>query len=216
MVVWTMWLDVIRSLIDSLSSLVGVGLAVVLATLLLRTTMLPVSWSIAYRGCIRQKKMTKLKPELEQIKERFSGKPDLYLQQMKTLYSKNGLSFFDGKSMAGSLLQMPVLFGMFRVLCDMGKGARFLWIPNLLKTDITLAILAGLTTAIMMIVNPDMPESMRVLMIVVPSIIAMIAALKFCSALSLYWITSNCFTAMQTVVLRYVVARRIQSGALKI
>lgn len=216
MVIWTMWLDVIRGLIDSLSSLVGMGLAVVLATLLLRITMLPVSWSIAYRGCIRQKKMTKLKPELEQIKERFSGKPDLYLQQMKTLYSKNGLSFFDGKSMVGSLLQMPVLFGMFRVLRDMGKGARFLWIPNLLKTDITLAILAGLTTAIMMIVNPDLPESMRVLMIVVPSIIAMIAALKFCSALSLYWITSNCFTAMQTVVLRYVVARRIQSGALKI
>lgn len=216
MVIWTMWLDVIRGLIDSLSSLVGMGLAVVLATLLLRTTMLPVSWSIAYRGCIRQKKMTKLKPELEQIKERFSGKPDLYLQQMKTLYSKNGLSFFDGKSMAGSLLQMPVLFGMFRVLRDVGKGVRFLWVPNLLKPDITLAILAGLTTAIMMIVNPDMPESMRVLMIVVPSIIAMIAALKFCSALSLYWITSNCFTAMQTVVLRYVVARRIQSGALKI
>jgi YidC/Oxa1 family membrane protein insertase len=118
--------------------------------------------------------------------------------------------------MAGSLLQMPVLFGMFRVLRDVGKGVRFLWVPNLLKPDITLAILAGLTTAIMMIVNPDLPESMRVLMIVVPSIIAMIAALKFCSAMSLYWITSNCFTAMQTVVLRYVVARRIQSGALKI
>ena len=216
MVIWTMWLDVIRGLIDSLSSLVGMGLAVILATLLLRITMLPVSWSIAYRGCICQKKMTKLKPELEQIKERFSGKPDLYLQQMKTLYSKNGLSFFDGKSMAGSLLQMPVLFGMFRVLRDVGKGVRFLWIPNLLKTDITFAISAGLTTAIMMIVNPDLPESMRVLMIVVPSIIAMIAALKFCSAMSLYWITSNCFTAMQTVVLRYVVARRIQSGALKI
>src|SRR5262245_32317389 len=77
--IWSMWIDLVRSLVDVLSSGIGSGLAVVIATLLLRTAILPVSWSIAYRGCIRQKKMTRLQPELQRIKERFAARPDLYM-----------------------------------------------------------------------------------------------------------------------------------------
>lgn len=213
---WTIWLDVIRSLVEILSSGLGLGLAVIATTLLLRTAVLPISWSIAYRGCIRQKKMTRIQPELQRIKEQFADKPDLYFQHMQALYAKNGLSFVDGKSLIGSLLQMPLLLGMFQVLRNVGNGVRFAWVPNLLKPDIALAIIAGITTALMMMVNPDLPEPMRVFIILVPSIIAVIAALKFCSALSLYWATSNCFTAIQTVVLHFVVGRRVRSGVLKI
>lgn len=216
MTIWTMWLDIIRSLIDVLSSGLGLGLAVIAATLLLRTAVLPISWSIAYRGCIRQKKMIRLQPDLQRIKEQFAGKPDLYLQHMQALYGKNELPFVDGKSLLGSLIQMPLLLGMFQALRGIGNGVRFLWVPNLLKPDLPLAIIAGVTTALMMMVNPDLPEPMRVFMIVVPSIIAVVAALKFCSALALYWATSNCFSAAQTAVLHFVVGRRIRSGALKI
>jgi YidC/Oxa1 family membrane protein insertase len=211
-----MWLDTIRSLMEFLSSGLGLGMAVIVATLLLRATVLPVSWSVAYRGCVRQKKMLRLQPELQRLKEQFLGKPELYFQHMQTLYTKNGLSFVDGKSLLGSVMQMPLLLGMFQVLRDIGNGARFLWVQNLIKPDLILAIIAGVTTALMMSVNPDLPEQMRMIMIVVPSIIAVIVALKFCSALALYWATSNCFSALQTAVLHYVVGRRIHSGALKI
>lgn len=216
MSIWTLWLDGIRNVIEFLSTGVGLGCAIVVATLLIRTVMLPLSWSLAYRGCIRQKKMAKLQPELQKIKERFSDKPELYMQHMHALYAKNGLSILDSKSLMGSLLQMPVLLGMFQALRDMGNGARFLWVPNLLKPDYVLAIIAGLTTAMLMMVNPDMPESMRMIMIIVPSIIAMMAALKFCSALSLYWVTTNCFTAGHTYALHAVVKRRIRSGEIRI
>ena len=160
--------------------------------------------------------MVRLQPELQQIKEQYAGKPDLYVQHMRALYIRNGLSFFDGKSLLGSLIQMPLLFSMVQALRNMGNGIRFLWVPNLLKPDLIFAIIAGITTALMMIVNPDLPEPMRAFMIIVPSIIAAIAALKFCSALSLYWATSNCFTAAQTAVMHFVIARRVRSGTLKI
>jgi YidC/Oxa1 family membrane protein insertase len=77
-------------------------------------------------------------------------------------------------------------------------------------------VIAGLTTALMMAVNPDMPEQLRIFMIVLPSIIAIIAALQFSSALAIYWATSNTFSALQTALLHAVVRRRIRSGAISI
>jgi len=215
---WTFWLDTIQGLVNTLSSDVGLGLglAVIAATLFLRVLLLPISWSVAYRGCIRQKKMMKLQPELQHLKDKYSTKPDVYMRQLTELYRKHGLSFVDGKSLLSGLAQTPLLLGMFQVLRNVGDGVRFLWIPNLLRPDTLLALIAGATTALMIVVNPDIPEPMRLLAIVIPSVIAIVMALKFCSALSLYWIASNCFSAVQTMALHFVVARRLRAGTLKI
>jgi YidC/Oxa1 family membrane protein insertase len=198
--------------VEFLSTGLGVGMAVIVATLVLRIVVLPVSWSVAYRGCIRQKKLLRLQPELDRLKAKYAGKPDQYFEHLQSLYKKNGLSLVDNKSLLGSAAQMPLMLGMFQVLRDVGDGARFLWVSNLIKPDLIFSIVAGATTALMMSVNPDLPEQMRVVMIIVPSIIAFLFALKFCSALALYWATSNCFSAMQTVVLHRIVGRRIRAG----
>ena len=216
--IWTHWLDALRSLMDALSieAGLGLGLAIIAATLLIRILLLPISWSAAYRGCIRQKKMMKLQPELQQLKEKHANDPNLYMQRMTELYRKHELSLFDGKSLLGALAQTPLLLGMFHALRNMGDGARFLWVPNLLKPDVLLALIAGVTTALVITVNPDLPEQIRLFMILVPCVIAIIAALNFCSALSLYWVASNCFSAAQTVALHFVVGRRLRAGTLKI
>jgi YidC/Oxa1 family membrane protein insertase len=215
---WTLWLDTLRGLIDGLSSEAGLGLgiAIIAGTMLLRLTLLPVSWSVAFRGCLRQKKLMQIQSELDRLKAQHAGKPDMYLQEMAALYRRHDLSFFDGRSLLGAMVQMPLLLGMFQVLRNMGEGIRFLWVPNLLRPDVLLALIAGATTALMVAVNPDMPEQMRLVMIVVPSVIALVAALKFCSALAIYWATSNCFSAVQTIVLHIVVNRRLRAGTLKI
>src|SRR6187551_488192 len=92
--IWTVWLDALRSLVNAISieAGLGLGLAIIIATLLLRTLLLPISWSAAYRGCIRQKKMAKLQPELQQLKEKYANDPKLYMQQMTMLYRKHDLS----------------------------------------------------------------------------------------------------------------------------
>lgn len=215
---WTLWLDSLGGLLDALSSGVGLGLgvAIIAGTILLRLALLPISWSVAYRGCLRQKKMLKLQPELQRLKERHADQPDQYMQGMMALYRKHKLSIIDGRSILGALAQMPLLLGMFQVLRNIGDGVRFLWVSNLLRPDVWLALIAGATTALMLMVNPDMPEQMRLMMIVVPSIIAIVAALNFCSALAVYWATSNCFSAAQTLALHFVVNRRIRAGSLKI
>jgi YidC/Oxa1 family membrane protein insertase len=216
--VWGTWLGAIRSIVTTLATDagLGVGIAVVVATLLLRTIVLPIAWPIAYRACVRQKKLAKLQPELRSLQDRFREQPEVYLKKMAELYKANDIAMIDAKMFLGAFAQMPLFLGMFQVLRTAGDGARFLWVPNLLRPDVVLAIIAGLTTALMMAVNPDMPEQVRIFMILVPSILAVVAALQFSSALAIYWATSNTFSAVQTVLLHAVVRRRISAGLVRI
>jgi len=215
--VWTLWLDAIRTVITASADVgLGVGLAIIVVTLLLRTLLLPLAWPVAYRACLRQRTMRALQPELQALRDKYRDNPAVYLEKMKELHEKHGLAFVDLKGVLGSLVQLPVFLGMYQALRDVGAGARFLWVPNLLRPDVLLAVIAGLTTALMMSVNPDMPEQLRIIMIVLPSIVAIVAALHFSSALAIYWATSNTFSALQTAALHAVVRRRLQSGAIKI
>ena len=218
MSLWSTWLDVIRGTLDVLSTDVGLGLGfgIIVATLLLRALLLPIAWPNDYRACVRQKKMLKLKPELEALKQRYGSDPQLYMQKMSELYRRHQLTMFDGKGLLGALVQLPLLLGMYRTLRTVGDGVRFLWVPNLLRPDIALALIAGLTTALMMAANPDLPEHVRTLMIVLPSVLAIFAALKFSSALAIYWTASNAFSAVQTLALHAVVRRRVRAGAISL
>jgi YidC/Oxa1 family membrane protein insertase len=216
--IWSAWLDTIDGIVTALAADagLGLGLAVVVATVLARFALLPVAWPMAYRACIRQKKLAKLQPELRALQERFRDDPQVYLRKLTELYRAKGLTIVDAKGLLGSLAQLPLLLGMFQVLRRSGDGVRFLWIPNLLRPDVALALIAGITTALLMAVNPDLPEQIRILMIVVPAILAVVAALQFSSALAIYWATSNTFSALQTGALHAIVRRRIRAGLVRI
>jgi YidC/Oxa1 family membrane protein insertase len=215
---WTLWLDTIRSLLVFLSVGIGLGtgLGIIAMTVLVRTALLPLTWRMAYRGYIRQKTLQRLHPELEKLKQKFSGEPQLYVQQMTSLYRKHGLRLADGNSILGALAQMPVLLGVFQVLRAGPVSGRFLWIANLARPDLWLALVAGLATTLLVAANPELPENLRLVMIMIPAIFAFMAALKFSSALALYWTTTNCYSALQTAILHWVVARRVRSGTLTI
>jgi YidC/Oxa1 family membrane protein insertase len=218
MELWTQWLNAIHSLLMFLSSGVGLGtgLGIVALTLLLRTAILPISWPIAYRGSIRQKKMLRLQPELARLKLEHGDEPRIYAERMMKLYQDNDMTVMDWRSVLGSLAQMPLFLGMYQTLRAGVNGVRFLWVETLARPDPVFAVLAALTTMLMMAANPDLPEQMRMLLILIPSILAAIAALKFCSALAVYWTVSNCYSVIQTGALHYVLARRIKSGAVRI
>ena len=126
--IWGTWVEAIRTVVTALAADagLGVGLAVIVATVLLRTVVLPLAWPMAYRACIRQKKLAKLQPELRALQERFRDQPDLYVRKLTELYKANGLTMVDSKTLLGSLAQLSLFLGMFQVLRDIGAGARFL------------------------------------------------------------------------------------------
>jgi YidC/Oxa1 family membrane protein insertase len=218
MELWTLWLGAIQGLLTFLSSQIGLGagVGIVALTLLLRTAILPISWRVGYRGSIRQKKMLRLQPELQRLKLECGDDTQLYAQRMMRLFKDHGMSAIDLGSILGSLVQMPLFLGMYQTLRAGTNGARFLWVQTLSRPDPWFALIAGLTTLLVMTANPDLPEQMRLILILVPSILAALAALKLCSALAVYFTVSNCYSALQTVVMHYVISRRIKSGAISI
>jgi YidC/Oxa1 family membrane protein insertase len=218
MQLWTTWLEILRLALDFLASDagLGLGLAVVVLTLCVRAALLPVSWSCAYSACLQQKRVRRLQPELERLRERYASQPQALLEETMKLYRKRGMRLIESRPILGALAQMPVFLGMFSILRQGLDGARFLWIASLSRPDFWLALIAGATTALMMLANPDLPEQTRLALILIPSVLAFVFALKFASALALYWATSNCVTAVQTFVVHRTIDSRVRSGAIQL
>jgi YidC/Oxa1 family membrane protein insertase len=214
MQIWSFWLEMLQGTLQLLSSSFGLsaGVSIIGLTLLLRFVLLPVSWWSAYYGGIHQKTVRSLQPDLQALRERFKDTPEMLMEQTLKLYRRRGISFVSGRPIVGALVQMPVVLGMFQVFKSSTEAARFLWVSSLARPDLWLAILVGITTAMMIAANPDLPEQTRMILVAVPSIIAVLFALKFSSALGLYWITSNVFTAIQTLTVHLVIDRRIRDG----
>jgi YidC/Oxa1 family membrane protein insertase len=214
---WQNWLTIIQHTLafGAVDLHLGMGLAIILMTLVVRSAFLPLTWTIARRAEYRRRSLQRLKPALDRLKEQFGGDRQRYAQEMMKLYQREGVTFLDGTSLFGALVQFPVFLGIFRVLRGMQRTDRFLWVANLARPDLWLAIIAGAATMALMATNPELPEHLRLIIIVVPALFTIIAALKFSAALSLYWTTTNVFSGAQTIVLRVILSRRMRAGTLE-
>ena len=212
MQLWHAWTGLLTQILQVLAVDwgLGAGLAIILLTVTVRGALLPVTWFIGYRGAVRQAKLAALAPKLAAIRERH-GDPQAQMQKTLELYRQHGLSLADGKSLLGACVQMPVICGLYQALRDGVGTSAFLWVRNLGRPDALLAILAALTTAAAMAVAPHMAENIRMTLILVPAVLCFLAALHFSSGVALYWVTTNLFSAVQTLALRRAMRLRAVS-----
>lgn len=213
---WHQWIGIIQHTITlcAVDLHLGMGLAVILMTLLVRSAFLPLTWTIARRAEERRTILQRLKPALDQLKKQLGEDRQRHAQEMMNLYRREGIAPIDGTSLLGTLVQLPVFLGIYQVLRATKEGGRFLWVANLARPDLWLAVAAGAATMVLMAMNPDLPEHMRLILVLVPAIVAVIAALKVSAALSLYWATTNLFSGAQTVVMRAVQTRRARAASI--
>ena len=204
MQLWHAWIDLLQYVLQMLAVNwgLGTGLAVIVLTVAVRVSLMPLTWSLAYRGAMRQAKLAEIAPTLKLIRERHADDPQAQMQKTTQLYREHGLSVADGKGLLGALVQMPVIYGLYKALATGVGSSAFLWIRNLGRPDRILAILAGLSTAAAMAVVPHMSEQARLIIILLPAVLCLIAALHFSSGVALYWVTSNLMGTVQTLVLR--------------
>lgn len=93
----------------------GWALSIVLLTILVRVLILP----LYLKQIKSQRSMQVLQPELKKLQAKYKGKTDQLSRQrqseeMSELYKKNGTSPF--ASCLPLLVQMPILFGLYRVI----------------------------------------------------------------------------------------------------
>ncbi len=117
-----------------LSSFIGsYGLVIILMTIVVRIFMSPV----VYKSYLSSAKMKVLRPEMEEINEKFKGKDNAMKRQQETmaLQRKAGVSPLSGCIPA--LIQMPVFFALFRFFpanIDIRQKG-FLWADDLSAYD---------------------------------------------------------------------------------
>ncbi|MFH0999840.1 MAG: membrane protein insertase YidC [Bacteroidota bacterium] len=217
------------------------GIVILVLTLLLKAVLFP----IAYKTYKSTAKMRVLKPEIDEINEKFKDKDAVKKQQATMdLYRKAGVN-----PMAGCvpmLLQMPILFAMFRFFpasIELRQKA-FLWAHDLSTYDsiwtfpggfeipfygdhISLfTLLMTVSTIIYTKVNNDMMGSsttqmpgMKTMMYIMPVMFLGIFN-NYAAGLSYYYFLANMITFGQMYLIRMTIDEKkihaqIQANKLK-
>lgn len=212
---WQYWLAAIQHTLSfcAVELHLGMGLAIILMTLSVRSALLPLTWTLARRAERRRAGLQRLQPELDQLKQRFGNDRQRYTQELLKLYQREGLTVVDPQGLSGAVVQFPVFLGIYQVLRAIRDGGRFLWVANIGRPDLWLAVIAGAATMALMAMSPDLPGHLRLVLMALPALLTLIAALKLSAALSLYWTTTNAFSCAQSLVLHAVCRRRSATAA---
>jgi YidC/Oxa1 family membrane protein insertase len=209
------------------SSGMNVGLAIFLLTLIVKLVLTPIQWKMYSSSA----KMRILKPEIDEINEKFPNKEDSMKKQMEmmTLYRESGASPLAG--CVPMLIQMPILFAVFRFFPSTFELRQkpFLWAEDLSSYDAIVSwttdipvitfiygnhislftlLMAG-TTLIYTVLNsgnmqqPSQPgmPNMKVIMYFFP-IMMIFFFNNFASGLSYYYFISTLISILTMVMIK--------------
>lgn len=201
------------------------GLAIIAMTIVVRIVLSPVT----YKSYLSQAKMKILRPEINELNEKYKDNAMKKQQETMKLYSKAGASPMSGCLPA--LMQIPVFYALFQFFPSAFqlRQKSFLWADDLSSYD-TIAelpftipfygdhvslfpILASIAIFIYMMMTtgqnmqaqqqPGMPN-MKFLMYLSP-IIMLVFFNNYASGLSLYYFTSNLITIGIMLVIKYAI-----------
>lgn len=212
MEIWTFWTEFLANCINYFSVQFGLteALSIILLTLFIRIILFPFSYSTAYVGYKNKVAMSKLKPELDAIKEKYKDQPKEIMNKTMSLYKENNIKFFQKSMIYNLILQGAFGIGAYQTIKNMALSSKFLWIANIAKPDVLLALLVGILTFISMAMAPGSAEQNMTLFFMIPAIISVVLLISFPSGLGLYWATSNLVAISQQLILRFVISRESQ------
>lgn len=192
--------------VEKVSSKWSWGLAVVVLTLLLRTAI----WPLYNRSNRTMKRMAKLKPEIDKLKEKHPDDPQKMNQEMMKLYRVYGVNPLGG--CLPMFAQLPIFFGFYSMLLHAVemRGQPFLyWVTDLSQPDTVghllgipinpLPIVMAITSFAQMAMMPNTGGDKTQMMIIkLMPFMFLFICYNFASALALYWTVSNVFSIAQT------------------
>lgn len=214
-----------------LSSFIPYGIAIIIFTILVRLVMSPVT----YKSYVSQAKMKILRPELNELNEKYKNDPMKKQQETMKLYNQAGVN-----PMAGclpALMQIPVFYALFQFFPSFFdlRQQSFLWATDLSSYDAVIhlpfyipfygnhvslfPILASVAIFFYMKMTtgdqamsappqegmPDMSKVMKIMIYISP-IMMLIFFNNYASGLSLYYFISNLITiGIMLVIKNYIV-----------
>jgi YidC/Oxa1 family membrane protein insertase len=171
------------------------GWALIVFTLFLKLILFP----LTYSSSVSMAKMQNLQPKMKAIKKKYKNTKDmeqrkLMNMEIMALYKQEKVNPAGG--CLPILLQLPILWGFFRLLSvciNVRHEPWILWITDLSKKDrfYVLPILMGVTQLIQQRMTPSGgDDTQKKLMYIMPFVMTIMFA-SFPSGLNLYWCFSN-------------------------
>jgi YidC/Oxa1 family membrane protein insertase len=203
MPIWSSFVDFLVMVLVTLSQAYGgsLGLAIITLSLIVRLSLLPITIQLARRTQKRQAQLKALEPEIEQLRRRYRSNPERLSSELAMLYSRRGYKPLDAPGTLGGLLQLPLFVGLYSAIHQgLGTGGRFLWIGNLAQPDWILTIIIAVLTYVMSMTNPSLPQNMRYLYTVLPTLVTVIFVWQLAAGLGLYWATSSAVGLLQSIM----------------
>ncbi|MEK7134920.1 MAG: YidC/Oxa1 family membrane protein insertase [Patescibacteria group bacterium] len=192
------------------------GISIIILTILLRFIL----WPLTNKGIKNQKVLTKIQPQIEEIKKKFKNNKEVQARALMGLYSENKIS-----PLAGFLplvIQIPIIIALWRVFLNslnLDLNSLYSFIPaptqvqsiflglvDLSHKSVVLAILAGVLQYFQtkMIMPPtksagasDFSQLMSKQMLYFGPILSIIIFGSLPAALPLYWIVVTLLTLLQ-------------------
>ena len=213
------------------------GIAIIIFTILVRLAMSP----ITYKSYLSQAKMKVIRPEINELNEKFKNDPMKKQQETMKLYSKAGVN-----PMAGcipAVLQIPIFYSLFQFFPSAFelRQKSFLWADDLSSYDAVIQLpftipfygnhislfplLASIAIFFYMKMTtgdqqmaapqqegmPDMGKLMKIMIYISP-VMMLFFFNNYASGLSLYYFISN----LITIGIMYVIKNHIiKEGKIK-
>lgn len=184
----------------------GYGMGIIIFTIIIRVLLLP----LMFYQTKSMLKTQELAPKLKAIQKKYSSRDRESMVKMQEetskLYKEAGVNPW--ASMLPMIIQLPIMWALYQAIWrtpELRHGT-FLWL-QLGHTDpyYILPILAALFTFLSSWLSmASMPErnAMTSAMTWFMPIMVFFMALGFSSAITLYWVVSNAFQVVQTLLLK--------------
>ncbi|WP_171030357.1 YidC/Oxa1 family membrane protein insertase [Lactobacillus helveticus] len=208
---WDRWIVYYMSaFILWLAKLMGnsYGWAIIVFTIIIRVILLPLN-AISIRSTT---KMQDIQPQINELRKKYPGRDTesrtLLQQETNKLYKEAGVNPYTG--CLPVLIQLPVMYALYGAILRTPQlqTGRFLWM-DLSKPDpyyimpILAMVFTFLSTYISQLATPKSAQNeMTKVMTYGMAIMVGAMALNFQSAITLYWVISNLFQAVQTFILQ--------------
>jgi len=192
------------------------GTSIIALTITVRALLIP----LTYRQIKGMRALQALQPKIKEIQEKYKNDRQRMQQEMMRFYQENKVNPL--ASCLPLILQLPIFFALFRLLrgdsfeedVKNSGEAGWLFISSVIEKPhgaetVTLMVLFAASMAVSTLVtmrsSPSSAGNQQYLMIGAFSLVSLFFVPTFPAGLSLYWITTNCWTILQSYVAAKVI-----------
>jgi YidC/Oxa1 family membrane protein insertase len=188
----------------------NLGYGILIVTVLARLALLPLGLRLARVAQAHQRAMQKIQPELDALRQRYQRNPKRLAEETRRVMARGGISPISAGGCIGAMVQIPIFIALYSAVRQAAAlGGRFLWIRDLSRPDIIVAVFATLFTVAATASGSSGPAPSRSIILLISAVVTAVALSKMAAGIGLYWGLSSLFGAVQG----FVVQRRAGSAA---